>query len=211
MQMPALVSVVRSLAIALAIVIAIGGGALAQFLSSPELVAALKQGGYVIVMRHATSPATRADAATAAPGNTRLERQLNENGHKTARAMGEALRTLRIQIGTVLSSPTFRTRETVAHLAVGTPATFNELGDGSQGYEVSSFKAGTAFMQAKAAEIPPAGTNTLIVTHVPNIEAAFEGTTIDEGEAIIVRPDGRWGTPIGRITIDQWPRLAAQR
>jgi phosphohistidine phosphatase SixA len=211
MQMAALVPVVRGLAAALTVVAAICGSAAAQFLSTPELVSALKQGGYVIVMRHATSPSARADAATAAPGNTRLERQLNENGHKTAQAMGEALKALRIQIGTVLSSPTFRTRETVTDLAVGTPMTFNELGDGSQGYEVSSFRAATIFMQTRAAEIPPAGTNTLIVTHVPNIESAFEGMTIDEGEAIILRPDGRWGTPIGRITIDQWPRLAGQR
>jgi phosphohistidine phosphatase SixA len=173
----------------------------------------LRQGGYVLVMRHANSPQTRPDATIVAPGNTRLERQLNENGHKTARAMGEALKALRIPVGEVLSSPTFRTLETVRDAGFGTAKTFNELGDGSQGYEISSFEDGARFMRARSAEIPRAGTNTIIVTHLPNLEYAFgdNASDVEEGEALVVRPDGRNGTPVGRIKIDEWPRLAAQR
>jgi phosphohistidine phosphatase SixA len=213
MQMPALGSVLRGCAIAAAMVIAACGAASAQSLSGNELVAALKQGGYVLVMRHANSPQVRPDASTAAPGNTRLERQLNENGHKTAHAMGEALKALRIPIGAVLSSPTFRTLETVRELAVGMPNTFNLLGDGSQGYEFSSFEDSGRFMRIRASEAPAAGTNTLIVTHLPNVEAAFGDATsdIEEGEAIVFRPDGTMGTQVARIKIDEWPRLAARR
>lgn len=208
MQMPALIC-----ALAAAAAILIPGGAWGQSLSAGELVDALRQGGYVLVMRHANSPQTRPDATVATPGNTRLERQLNENGHKTAQAMGEALKALRIPVGEVLSSPTFRTRETVQDAALGTAKTFNELGDGSQGYELSSFEDGARFMRARAAEIPRAGTNTFIVTHLPNIEYAFGDTASDvaEGEALVVRPDGRNSTTVGRITIEEWPRLAAQR
>jgi phosphohistidine phosphatase SixA len=185
----------------------------AQSLSGNELIAALKQGGYVLVIRHANSPATRPDATTAAPGNTRFERQLNENGHKTAHAMGEALKALRVPIGAVLSSPTFRTLETVRELAVGMPNTFNLLGDGSQGYEFSSFEDSARFMRVRSAEVPAAGTNTLIVTHLPNVQAAFGDATgdIEEGEAIVFRPDGTTGTQVARIKIDEWPRLAARR
>jgi phosphohistidine phosphatase SixA len=189
------------------------GGAAAQTLSGTELIGALRQGGYVLVMRHTTSPATRPDATTAAPGNTRLERQLNENGHKTAKAMGQALRALGVSIGEVLSSPTFRTRETVEYAAFGTPKLFNELGDGSQGYEVSSFKDNNRFLQEQSARIPQPGTITIIVTHLPNMEYAFgEGATdIEEGEAILFRPDGRFGAQVRRIKIDEWPRLAPER
>ena len=212
MQMPALVPVLRNCAVAAAMFIAAVGGASAQLLSGGELVAALKQGGYVIVMRHANSPQVRPDPAAAAPGNTRVERQLNENGHKTAHAMGEALKVLRVPIGTVLSSPTFRTLETVRELQVGMPDTFNLLGDGSQGYEFSSFEDSARFMRTRAAEFPKPGTNTLIVTHLPNIESAFGDTfSVDEGEAVVFKPDGATGTPVGRIKIDEWPRLAARR
>jgi hypothetical protein len=112
----------------------------------------------------------------------------------------------------VLSSPTFRTLETVRELGVGTATTFNLLGDGSQGYEFSSFEDSARFMRVRAAEIPQAGTNTLIVTHLPNIESAFDNASdVDEGEALVFGPDGKTGTPVGRIKIDAWPSLAAQR
>ena len=212
MQMPALVPVMRVCAMATALVIATSTGASAQWLSGTELVAALKQGGYVIVMRHANSPQVRPDPALVAPGNTRGERQLNENGHKTARAMGQAVKALGVPIGTVLASPTFRTMETVRDLDLGTATTFNLLGDGSEGYEYSSFEDSARFIRVRITEMPKAGTNTLIVTHVPNMEQAFgDRFSIDEGQVVVVKPDGAMGTPVGTIKIDEWPRLAARR
>ncbi len=212
MQMPALVPVVRVCAMAAAIFIAAGTGASAQWLSGIELVGALKQGGYVIVMRHANSPQVRPDPAIVAPGNTRGERQLNENGHKTARAMGQAVKALGVPIGTVLASPTFRTMETVRDLDLGTPTTFNLLGDGSEGYEYSSFEDSARFIRVRITEMPKPGSNTLIVTHVPNMEQAFgDRFSIDEGQVIVVKPDGVMGTPVGTIKIDEWPGLAARR
>jgi phosphohistidine phosphatase SixA len=61
-----------------------------------DLVAALRAGGYVIVTRYASSPSTRPDAAQANVDNVLSERQLDEAGRTSARAMGEALRQLRI-------------------------------------------------------------------------------------------------------------------
>ena len=214
MQMPALGPIIKSWTLAAAILIAATSDASAQSLSGNDLVAALQKGGYVLVMRHATSPQVSPDASIAAPGNTRLERQLNESGHKTAHAMGEALKALRIPISHVLSSPTFRTLETVRELQVGMPDTFNLLGDGSPGYEFSSFEDGGRFMRVRTAEVPPAGTNTLIVTHLPNVQAAFGASNaggFEEGEVMIFRPDGTTGTQVARIKIDEWPRLAARR
>ena len=212
MQMPALVPVMRICAMAAAMSIAAGTAASAQWLSGSELVTALKQGGYVIVMRHANSPQVRPDPAIVAPGNTRGERQLNENGHKTARAMGQAVKALDVPIGTVLASPTFRTMETVRGLDLGTATTFNLLGDGSEGYEYSSFEDSARFIRVRITEMPQPGTNTLIVTHVPNMEQAFgDRFSIDEGQSVIVKPDGAMGTPVGTIKIDEWPGLAAAR
>ena len=56
-----------------------------------------------------------------------------------------------------------------------------------------------------------AGTNTLLLTHMPNISRAFpqESATAD-GEMLVFRPDGKGGTSLaGRIKIEDWPRLAA--
>jgi hypothetical protein len=57
---------------------------------------------------------------------------------------------------------------------------------------------------------PRAGTNTLIVTHTPNILAAFgkEAANIAAGETLMFRPHGN-GMPIlvARIKIGEWPGL----
>jgi hypothetical protein len=59
--------------------LASAGMARAEPLSGAALVEALRQGGYVLLMRHASSPLAPPVASTAEPDNTRLERQLDDN------------------------------------------------------------------------------------------------------------------------------------
>ena len=59
-----------------------------QGLSTNQLVAALRQGGYVLVMRHASSPREAPNKDTANADNTKLERQLDEAGRAGATGMG---------------------------------------------------------------------------------------------------------------------------
>src|ERR1700693_5989458 len=89
------------------------GTAHGDALSGQDLLTALRAGGYVILMRHASSPPTPPDAAKANADNLQHERQLDDAGRSSARAMGEALRHLHIPLGAVLSSPTYRALETV--------------------------------------------------------------------------------------------------
>ncbi|MFI4914779.1 MAG: histidine phosphatase family protein, partial [Steroidobacterales bacterium] len=83
-----------------------------QALGGAALLSALRRGGYVLVMRHASSPRTLPDKSAADPDNTQLERQLDDQGRSQAQAMGEALRKLHIPVGDVWSSPTYRARLT---------------------------------------------------------------------------------------------------
>src|SRR5579872_1790939 len=76
----------------------------AASLEGKQLTTALAGGGYVILMRHASSPATPPTPEQAAPANVSHERQLDEGGRATAHAMGEAFRHLKIPVGKVLSS-----------------------------------------------------------------------------------------------------------
>src|SRR5690348_10760998 len=82
----------------------VGLAAFGQTLSGDALVKALRQGGYVIVMRHASSPREVPDKKTANPDNTKPERQLDEEGRTTAARFGTAVRDLKIPVGEVLSS-----------------------------------------------------------------------------------------------------------
>jgi hypothetical protein len=202
----------RSL-IAILVGILVVGTAQADSLSDAALVTALRQGGYVLLMRHASSPPAPPDAGSAEHDNTKLERQLNETGRSSAQAMGGAIKTLSIPIGEVWSSPTYRALETV-HLAIlPNPTTAVELGDGGQSMQAIS-KDQTVWLQAKVAERPRAGTNTIIVTQFPNIAEAFgqNAAGLAEGEALIIRPDGAGADEIvGRVKIEEWPALASQR
>src|SRR3954467_9531581 len=82
-------------------------------LSGDALASALKQGGYVILMRHTSSPAAVPEKAAANADNTKPERQLDKNGETTAAALGAAVTKLGVTVGDVLSSPTYRALQTV--------------------------------------------------------------------------------------------------
>jgi phosphohistidine phosphatase SixA len=163
-------------------------------------------------MRHASSPRTPPDAAQADAGNVAHERQLDDAGRSSARAMGEALRRLHIPIGQVLSSPTYRALETVRLAQLGEPKIFPQLGDSGQSMQSDSSGTRAAWLQAKWAEVPLKHTNTIIVTHFPNITEAFADSAagVADGEALIFRPDGRGrASLVARVKIDEWARLAA--
>jgi phosphohistidine phosphatase SixA len=183
-----------------------------QSLSGKALVSALRQGGYVLVMRHASSPGTSPGPAQADPGNASHERQLDDAGRSSARAMGEALRRLHIPIGQVLSSPTYRALETVHLARLGEPKVFPQLGDSGQSMQADASGTRAGWLRAKAAEAPLQHTNTVIVTHYPNVTEAFANSAagLADGEALIFEPDGRGGAPLlGRVKIDEWAHLAA--
>lgn len=175
--------------------------------SADALVASLKEGGYVLIMRHASSPREAPDKQTANPENVKLERQLDEAGRKAATAMGKALRDLKIPVGEVLSSPTYRALETVRLAQLPNPQPQAELGDGGQSMQGVSEAQG-AWLRERAKRLPK-GTNTIIVTHMPNISRAFpDWGAVADGEVVVVGPDGKGGAqPVGRIKIEEWPRL----
>jgi phosphohistidine phosphatase SixA len=183
----------------------------AQPLSGDELIQALRKGGYVIVMRHASSPREAPDAQSADPDNVNRERQLDEGGRATATAMGNALRKLKIPIGPVFSSPTYRARETVRLARLGNPQPVPELGDGGRSMQASS-EAQAVWLRKKVTEFPK-GTNLILVTHFPNISAAFPylSSGMADGESLIFGPDHKGGAIlVARVKIEEWPRYAGE-
>jgi phosphohistidine phosphatase SixA len=180
----------------------------AQSLSGAGLLNALRQGGYVLVMRHANAPAQPPDKAAADPENVKLERQLDSAGRDSARGLGEAVKSLHIPIGDVLSSPTYRALQTVQLASLGKAKTVAELDEGAAGMRGSAEAGRLTWLKAKVAETPRTGTNTVIVTHAPNIQSSF-GIDAAAGEAIVFHPDGKGGAvQVARIKIQDWPSLA---
>lgn len=189
-------------------VLLVAGTAHAQTLSSDGLVNALRHGGYVIVTRHASSPRQVPDKQTANADNVNQERQLDQSGRTTAIAMGKALLDLKIPVGDVFTSPTYRAMETVrlAQLANARPQV--ELGDGGQSMQgVAQSQA--AWLQKKVTQFP-SGTNTILVTHQPNMAGAFPQLTagLADGEALVFGSDGKGGAAlVARVKIEEWPGM----
>src|SRR5229473_3451003 len=125
----------------------------AQTLSDGALINALRQGGYVLVMRHASSPREAPTKQSANADNVNLERQLDDNGRATAIAMGKALRELRIPVGEVFTSPTYRALETVRLAQFPNPRTQPELGDGGQGMQGVT-ESQSAWLKKRATQRP---------------------------------------------------------
>jgi phosphohistidine phosphatase SixA len=180
----------------------------AQALSGPPLVDALRQGGYVLVMRHTRSPRDAPSKASANPDNVKLERQLDETGRATATAIGNALRRLKIPVSRVLTSPTYRALETVRLAQLPNPRIQAELGDGGESMGGVT-AAQSSWLQQQVLERPP-GANVILVTHLPNMAAAFpqEAAGLADGETLVFHADGTGGrTLVARIEIEQWPTM----
>jgi phosphohistidine phosphatase SixA len=186
----------------------------ARTLSGPALIAQLQQGGYVLLMRHASSPSAVPAKSAADAANIHDERQLDEKGRRTARAMGRALKKLGIPIGAVLSSPTYRALETVRLADLGTAKTYSQLGDGGHSMQAGAVSGQAGWLRGKVSRRPASGTDTVIVTHMPNIVAAFGGLArgLTDGEALVFAPEKN-GAPelVARVKIEDWPVLARGR
>jgi len=181
------------------------------------VAAALKQGGHVIVFRHGATNRDMADTDPLNlddPNNVSKQRQLSERGRQVARDVNGAFKTLQIPIGAVYTSKFYRAVET-GRLISGKDVV--ATADISEGGLVVTPIENDRRMEAmrKLAATPPAkGTNTLIVSHKPNILDAFGKDWFDvrEGEASIFKPDGQGKfVLVGRVQAAQWAELAKGR
>jgi len=186
------------------------------YAADPQAVAAaLRQGGYVIVFRHGPTTSGKADPMGAGyKSGDSNERQLSPRGRQAAREIGEAFKSLHVPIGAVYTSQLNRAVET-GRLISGKDGTatadFTESGEHVA--PIESDRRADA-MRKIAATRPAKGTNTLVVSHKPNIVDAFgkDWADVSEGEASIFRPDGRGKSVlVGRVQAADWPTPTKNR
>src|SRR3954465_9489933 len=186
--------------------------AFGQSPSSASVIAALREGGNVIVVRHGATHPDQADTNPLDVKDTAHQRQLNDSGRAVAKAMGEALHALKVPVGKVQTSQFQRAIETGTLLGFGEVSSTADISEGGLVVSPNENNRRTAAMRKLAATAPPAGTNLILVSHKPNIMDAFGKDWFDvrEGEASIFRPDSKGGfTLVGRVQGADWPRLAS--
>jgi broad specificity phosphatase PhoE len=173
-----------------------------------DLVARLREGGHVIFIRHAATEATQDDPRPDL-ADPSTQRNLSEVGREQARQLGRAIRRLRVPVSMVLASPYARTRET-AELAFGrdrvrvTHDLLNEAFPGTDDEDLARR------LRRLLATRPPAGQNTVLVSHGFNLQGAT-GRSVGEGESAVFAPgDPGRSNLVARLTVEEWQTLAQQ-
>lgn len=157
--------------------------------------AALRQGGHVALMRHATAP------GTGDPPSFRLEdcatqRNLSALGRAEAEAVGEAFRARGVAVDGVYSSQWCRCLETARLLGLGDVVPLPALNSFFETPEREGPQM--AALDAWLREHPPRGT-VVLVTHQVVI-TSLTGVFPMSGEVVVARPAADGGLDVvGRI------------
>ena len=183
----------------------------AAYADDRDIAQALRAGGLVIVVRHGATFPDRADTDPLNFDNIAAQRNLNDKGKALAKAFGDALRQARIPVGKVYTSKYNRAYETAVLAGFTDIEKTADLTEG--GLIVSpneNNRRAEAFRKMLAAA-PKDHTNTILITHQPNIVAALGNDWFDvkEGEASIFRPADGGYKLVARVQMDEWPRIAA--
>jgi phosphohistidine phosphatase SixA len=178
--------------------------------TAAQLIAAMREGGKVVFLRHAATVQEQID--TGRLGDRAGQRNLSPAGIEQARALGRAFRALDIRFGRILASPVFRARDT-AELAFGA-GRFTEsmevVADDYAGGRVDFMVESTRRLLRTA---PPDGSNLLLVGHRTPLEMVtrqrFPDTILPEGAMAVFIPMGSEAKLLGTLTAEQL--IAASR
>jgi len=175
-----------------------------------QLVQALQAGGLVIVFRHGATFPDQADTDPLNFDDIGAQRLLNDKGKALAKALGEAFRQIGVPIGEVYTSKYNRAYQTAVLAGF---ENIEKTADVTEGGLVVSPNENARRAEAfrKLVSTPPrAGTNSLIISHRPNIVDALGKDWFDvkEGEASIFRPENGAYKLVARVQMDEWARIA---
>lgn len=145
---------------------------------------ALRDGGHVLLLRHAIAPGF-GDPAGFDPSDCTTQRNLSADGRAQARALGARLRAEGLGNLPVLSSVWCRCQETARELALTEPVVHAGLNSFFQDRaRRDTIVAALRDLLAALAD----GDSAVLVTHQVNIQA-ITGRSVASGAGLVVRPD----------------------
>lgn len=148
---------------------------------------ALRQGGVLILMRHAATDPGTGDPPGFRVDDCKTQRNLSAEGRVQARRIGEMIAAGGVRPTAVFSSAWCRCKET-GTLAFPSVPVKNLPALDSVFMDNSREPAQTAALREAIAHIAPSGV-TVWVTHQTNA-TALTGEYLGMGEALALRPDG---------------------
>ena len=175
------------------------------------IVQALRAGGLVIVVRHGATFSDQADTDPLNFDNIAAQQNLNDKGKMLAKQFGDALRQGGVPVGTIYTSKYNRAYETAVLAGFKDIEKTADLTEGGLVVSPDENNRRSEAFRKMLATVPKAGTNTILITHYPNIIAALGKDWFDvkEGEASIFRPENGTYKLVARLQMDEWPHIAA--
>jgi broad specificity phosphatase PhoE len=151
----------------------------------------LDEGGYVIMLRHATAPGV-GDPENFRLGDCTTQRNLSDEGRAQARRLGERLRT-GVDAAAVYSSQWCRCLDTAELLDLGKVQELPALNSffARPADRATNLDALRRFLAGLAEDGPP----VILVTHQVKI-SAVTGRSAASGEAIVLEVDGTGRPPV---------------
>lgn len=153
----------------------------------PSKIPLLKNGGYILVIRHErTEVPPRGDDFSKPRDDCFSQRNLSASGYAAARETGLTLRLLGIGVSQAFSSPICRTMET-ARLMFGQAIADERLmhDDPPSGRTI---EVADADIKALVAEVDLSRGNIALITHGGIIQKAF-GVAVPEGGIVVLERD----------------------
>ena len=173
-------------------------------MTSADLIAALKEGGHVVFIRHGSTEADYADQIDADMGDCSTQRTLSEAGWREAKEIGAAFARLEIQLGQVVSSEYCRASQT-AELAFGNYEKTADLNfEPAEGIPTHRSRRCATMWRRIWVVFPDEG-NTILVGHDDPFEAATGIYPEPMGVVFVIRPGEDGGFKVlGSIAPGDW-------
>jgi phosphohistidine phosphatase SixA len=176
-----------------------------------DIAQSLRAGGLVLVVRHGATFPDQADTDPFNLDNVAEQRNLNDKGKALAKAFGDAIRKADVPVGKVYTSKFNRAYETAVIAGFSDIEKTVDLTEGGLVVSPNENNRRSEAFRKMLAVAPKDHTNTVLITHLPNIVSALGKDWFDakEGEASIFRPVNGGYKLVGRVQMDEWPRIAA--
>ena len=167
--------------------------------ASEDVWALLKKPGHVILLRHSNAPGSVPESNDMDFKNCSIQRNLDADGRAHAARIGDAFRKHKISRVRLISSQYCRAADTAKLTKLG-PVTQNPILNQVFLADISGMREAGAKGRELMKKIP-AGTLTMLVSHVTNIQA-IGGGQLDSGQMVVVHFDKSGELVVdGKITV----------
>lgn len=175
-----------------------------------QLIQTLRAGGTVIVIRHGATFSNQADTDPFNFENIAKQRNLNDKGKTLAKTFGDAVRKAGVPVGEVYTSKFNRAYETAVLAGFTDIEKSEDITEGGLVVTPDENNRRAEAFRKMLTKAPATGKNDIIITHKPNIVDALGKDWFDvkEGEASVFKPEGGKYTLVGKLQMEDWPKLA---